>query len=169
MELCNLDPYKGAKVYGPYKNKKDSRSKVCLILPDGKRKTISYPKYLMEIHIGKLLEKGETIDHIDKNFLNDDISNLQILNISEHIILDAKRVKDIVVVCVWCKCEFLIKGSKISQRGRDRNISTGFCSKKCTGQYGAEVQNGRVSEPLKTKMERVYYSNKDLNKINSEK
>ena len=41
-----------------------------------KRITLSYPKYLIEVHLDRYLEKEETVDHIDGNFLNNVISNL---------------------------------------------------------------------------------------------
>lgn len=43
----------------------------------------------MEIHLNRYLTKDEQIDHIDGNPLNNDISNIQILNFKEHQILDA--------------------------------------------------------------------------------
>lgn len=34
------------------------------------KKTISYPKYLMELHINKYLDEDDTVDHIDGNIKN---------------------------------------------------------------------------------------------------
>ena len=62
------------KVYGPYKAK-DSRLRVVLAFKDGSKKTVSYPKYIMEIHLGRYLTIDETVDHIDCDPLNNDLTN----------------------------------------------------------------------------------------------
>ncbi len=38
----------------------------------------------MENHLGRAMKKGEIIHHIDKNPLNNDISNLQVMTTSAH-------------------------------------------------------------------------------------
>lgn len=68
------------KVYGPYE-RSDGRKHV--IVYDSKtqeRKTVSYPKFLMEKKLGRKLKRYETVDHIDEDFTNDRISNLQVLS-----------------------------------------------------------------------------------------
>lgn len=106
---------------------------------------MSYPRYLMEIHLNRHLTKKEQIDHIDGNPLNNDISNLQILNFKEHQSLDVLRNKDIVVKCTYCGKEFIIPGSKLNFRNRkDRNQSGYFCSRTCSGKYGADIKNKRI-------------------------
>lgn len=72
-------------VLGPYL-RKDGRKHIVLnntALKTGNKnkiKTISYPKALMEIQLGRKLLKDETVDHIDENKSNDDLNNLQILS-----------------------------------------------------------------------------------------
>lgn len=106
---------------------------------------MSYPKYLMEQHLGRYLDVNEQIDHIDGNPLNNDISNLQILKLGEHQKLDVLRNKDITVNCKYCGKEFTIKGSTLHYRNRsDRPHSGYFCSKTCSGKYGRDIQLGKV-------------------------
>ena len=137
--------YENCKLYGPYINEKDGRMRCVIAFPNGKKKTVSYPKYLMEVHLGRYLDSDETVDHIDGNPLNNELSNLQILNRREHCYNDAIRNKDIIVKCLYCGKEFTIKGSKISQRNRkDRHQSGYFCSRECSGKYGAAIQNGLI-------------------------
>ena len=50
------------------------------------------------------------------------------------------------VKCAYCGKEFTIPGNKIHNRNRiDRHQSGYFCSKKCSGKYGSELQNHKRS------------------------
>lgn len=62
------------KIYGPY-TRLDGRK---IIIIDGR--TVSYPKYLLEQHLGRKLTDNETCDHIDGDFTNNSISNLRVLS-----------------------------------------------------------------------------------------
>lgn len=132
--------YDNYKFYGPYKCK-DGRLRIIGIDENGTHHTISYPKYLKELHIGRYLEKGEEVDHIDGNPLNNSLENLQIVIHGNHQSLDAKRNRDVIAVCRYCGKSFIIKGSKIHCRNRrDRHQSGYFCSKECSGKYGKNIQ-----------------------------
>ena len=101
-------PRKGENIY----KRKDGRQHV--ILKKGKiRITVSYPKYLMECHIGRKLLENETIDHIDRNVNNNSFKNLRIIDKVKHEREDAIRNKDTKVKCSWCGKTFIIKGSNI--------------------------------------------------------
>lgn len=138
--------YENCKFYGPYLSKKDKRLRCVLVFPNGKKRTVSYPKYLMEVHLDRYLEENETVDHIDGNPLNNEIGNLQILTRGLHAFLDARRNKDIVVTCKYCGKKFIIKGFLIHNRNRTDRPNTGyFCSKSCSGKYGKLVQLGVIT------------------------
>jgi hypothetical protein len=137
--------YENCKFYGPYSNSKDGRLRCIVVFPDNTKKTISYPKYLMEVHLDRYLAENETIDHIDGNFLNNDLSNLQVIDRQKHSYNDVYRNEDITVKCQYCGKEFIIKGSTIRQRNRtDRHQSGYFCSKQCSGKYGRDIQRGII-------------------------
>lgn len=73
------------KIYGPY-IRKDGRKHIILYDEvEKKRKTISYPRYLMQLHLERELEDWETVDHKDGDYTNDDIKNLQILSRENNI------------------------------------------------------------------------------------
>ena len=124
-----MKPYENCKVLGPYL-RKDGRSHVCIKV-DGKWKTVSYPKYLMEIHIGRYFTKQETVDHKDDDFTNNDFSNLQILERVKHIKLDGKRRVLPIIECQVCKIMFQVTHRMIGNSSKTK--SGPFCSKKCAG------------------------------------
>lgn len=121
---------------------------------DGRRQTISYPKWLMEQHLGRMLSRSETVDHKNRDFTDDNIENLQVLTASEHAYLDAIRRKPVDAVCSWCSKQFTIK-HRINDRARG---SAGpFCTRACSGQYGAAVQNGLVDPSEPYDISKEYY------------
>lgn len=128
------------KTNGPYLGK-DGRYRIILKFNDGTKKGMSYPKYLMEMHLERYLEKDETVDHIDGNPLNNELSNLRVLNRQKHCSNDCIRNNSIIVTCTYCGKTFEIEGSKINSRNRrDRHQSGYFCSRRCSGKYGKEIQ-----------------------------
>ena len=151
--------YENYKIYGPYLNRKDNRLRIFIKHSiTGEEHTVSYPKYLMECYLNRYLEKDETVDHIDGNPLNNDISNLQILRRREHAILDAVRNRDVVVKCAYCGKEFTIKGSTLRGRNRkDRHQSGYFCSRQCSGKYGKDIQLKKKSHQTKEHVSSTKY------------
>lgn len=119
--------YEDYVAYGPY-TRKDNRQHIVLIHHncEGKidsRKTVSYPKYIVERYINRYLNPDETIDHIDGNFSNNDISNLRIVSREEHCRSHTLSRKEVVKNCVICGITF---------KTLDNNrITCG--SKKCIG------------------------------------
>lgn len=148
--------YENYKIYGPYEH--GGRLRIIGVDKDGKRHTISYPKYLMELHIQRYLEEDEQIDHIDGNPLNNNIENLQILKLGEHQKLDVLRNKDIKVNCTYCGKEFTIKGNSLHCRNRkDKHQSGYFCSRQCTGKYGKEIQLKKRNHIIKDRISSEKY------------
>ena len=138
------------EVYGPYL-RKDGRQHVVLYSSSlNSRKTVSLPKVLVEINTGERLKPGETVDHIDRDFTNDSLDNLLVRSRHEHTSLDVKRVEYEPIACVRCGTMF----TPTSKHGRRE--SGPFCSRKCTGEHGADIQNNR-GNVIKSEINKRYY------------
>lgn len=125
------------KIYGPYL-RKDNRKHICIIHPDGRRQTKSYPRYLMEKHIGRELLESETIDHIDDDFTNDDIDNLQILTLVENVKKELKkdRYKPKYATFKCPVCGVIATKRESSVRHNLTQCKSGpFCSRSCAGTF----------------------------------
>lgn len=148
------------KVYGPYFNK-EGRQHVIIIYQDGSRKTKPYPRYIVEQYIGRELDSElETVDHIDKNFMNNDLSNLRIIPRSEHVKQDSVRLKKILLVCLWCNKEFERNANHHANNKR-KGKDGPFCDRSCGAKYGHEKQLGRLSWGNNYTDNREYYILKD--------
>lgn len=117
------------KVYGPY-TRADGRKHV--IYYDGQtRRTQSYPRYLMEQHLGRELLDSETVDHINGDFTDDRIENLQLLTLVENIQKSAKEAKYLLFDCPVCEDEFLYLASRYRHNQIKQGKSGPYCSKSC--------------------------------------
>ncbi len=137
--------YEDYKIYGPY-DRPDGRQHVILI-KDNERKTVSYPKYLMEVKLGRYLLDNETVHHKDKNPLNNEWDNLEVKDRVEHTREDAKKLLPETFICPTCGKSITLKGKKLSHykrnfRYRKRKMTGPFCNRSCTGKYGRKVQMG---------------------------
>jgi endogenous inhibitor of DNA gyrase (YacG/DUF329 family) len=132
------------KIYGPYKAK-DGRLRVVLV--DGKIKTtVSYPKFLMEQHLGISLASEQDVHHIDGNFNNNDISNLEIIDHKEHCREHQLKYREnITVHCVYCGKEKTLTPRQQRDRSGSKNRGKAgpFCNKTCSGKYGIDLQRKR--------------------------
>lgn len=161
-----MSVYKEYKVYGPY-DRDDGRKHVVLVHKEkGSKKTVSYPKYLVETRRGEKLESNETVDHIDGNPKNNDPDNLQVLTRREHLKLDVKRLKKISYSCPMCDKDCEAVGNKAQDiiKNRKQGNAGPFCSKECAGRYGAFVQNNKMEEVEPTDIDVEYTTWKESGK-----
>lgn len=113
-------------IYGPYL-RKDGRKHIIIIYPDGRRRTKSYPKHLLEQKIGRELVDNETCDHDDGDFRNDDPTNLIVMSRSDN------AIKASVCVVEFDNCKYCGRLFKLSAGQRNSKKDGPFCTKHCVG------------------------------------
>jgi hypothetical protein len=156
-------------VYGPYKVH-DGRQIVVLIdKKSGKRRTVSYPKWIMEKHLGKELDRDQgTVDHWDSNIDNNSLDNLRVIDRKEHSRQDTRRVKNQKFNCAWCKKEFERSPRLIRDKSKKKSGGP-FCSRKCSGTYNRMLQLKLVDRlPPQPYVESEYYKLKYVNASDQE-
>lgn len=110
------------------------------------QKVRSYPRHLIEQHLGRELLSNEEVHHIDGNPLNNDISNLEVVMHGDHQRYHSQKYFDKKICCSCCGKEFIWTSKQQSEHARNTRRSnrkdTGlvFCSKRCAGVYGRQVQ-----------------------------
>ena len=110
------------------------RRSVCLWNSKSDRTTISYARYLMSVHLGRLLSDHEHVDHIDNDKTNDVISNLQILTLLEnnrkHATAIAKGPTMVEYICPVCSNYFSIRKG-VSHLVESYKYRLKVCSNDC--------------------------------------
>jgi hypothetical protein len=149
-----------SRVYGPYGNGNQDRQIVIIIDDAGNRRTVSYPKYLVEQNLGRPLHPDlETIDHINRDKTDNDINNLRIMPRDEHSRSDTRRVKLVSFDCAMCNKKFersprLVRDKSKKGRGGP------FCSRQCAGRYARKVQLKLLDRlPPQPFLQSEYYRN----------
>lgn len=151
---------KKKKVHGPYM-KSDGRKIVIVVYDDGRRRTVSYPKFLVEEHLGRELDPdSETIDHWDSDFNNNDLSNLKIVPRREHSANDTRRVKLVKFDCAWCGKEFERSPRLVRDKSK-KKCAGPFCSRICVGRYSRMRQLKLVKKfDVQPAVDSTYYKRK---------
>ena len=142
-------PFENYYIGTIYKDKQDGRWQIGLNHESNhkKNKSMSYAKYKMQVMLGRLLIKGEEVDHIDGNPWNDSDDNLQVLTVEEHKVKTKEGHSEITpkvaTLCDGCNTEFTeyiaaMKG-KVNNIGNTTNNF--FCNLKCRMNY---TKNGNI-------------------------
>jgi hypothetical protein len=129
------------KVYGPY-TRKDGRQHVVLY-KDGMRKTVSYPKYLLEQKLGRSFLPNEICDHIDNDHTNNCLDNLQVLTRSDNA-RKAMALKPAELghfTCPVCNSSFT-KRMRNVRSNLKQGKSGPYCSRSCAGKGGHPSNKG---------------------------
>lgn len=132
-----------------YTNPNDKRTRLIIKKPDGSMTSKSYPRVVMERHLGRSLLPDEDVHHIDGDVTNNSIENLQIIKHGEHQRQHSKKFFDKKAKCQVCGKEFIWDSKRQRRyyadlrRNKSRVIS---CSIKCSSYYGRMKQLNRVEE-----------------------
>lgn len=96
------------------------------------RTSISYARYLMSVHLKRLLQDFEQVDHINNDRADDRIENLQILKVLENNRKQASTngCKMVEYKCPVCGVHFSVKYSKSHFILGNKSMT---CSRKCGG------------------------------------
>lgn len=128
-------PWEGAYYYLVLS--KDNRNRVYIYKDSQYIIGTSYARYLMSIHLGRLLERDEDVDHINNDKTDDRIENLQILshlkNCTKHSV---EVLKGRLVMELLCPCgvKFIREKRNVRLNNIDNKIFA-YCSKSCAGMY----------------------------------
>ena len=131
-------PFEDYWLYGPVFHKNEGRYYAHL-----KHRTIVnkwklrlYSRYLMCVHLGRELSTSEEVDHIDKNKLNDNIENLQILDKRSHRKKDRRGITMVSLECAECLKPFKRMKRKVFKGSLNKH----FCSPSCRSKHVRRLQ-----------------------------
>ena len=122
------------RIYGPY-TRRDGRKHIVYVYADGRKRTQSYPRYIMEQHLGRELLDNETVDHINEDFTDDRLENLQLLTRAENIVKSTKPAAIFSFNCPICGVAST-KPLRDVLANRNKGKSGPYCSRKCAGLVG---------------------------------
>lgn len=130
------------RVKGPYRHTTKNlagRAYMVVYYKDGSRGTTLYSRFKMEQHLGRRLDKDETVDHIDEDVTNDDLSNLRVISRSENARSWAANNREISYTTFTCpECgEKAKKKTRNVKNNRKQGKAGPFCGRSCAGKYSA--------------------------------
>lgn len=138
MKRVNAEfPYDDYWLYIVYHRKENRRMANLVSKTDNSiRTTISYARYLISVHLKRILERNEHVDHIDNNKMNDELCNLQILSpeenkLKQEIHNSIVNPKSVTLKC--SSCGILFEYPARNHRFHSKHGQQKFhCSRKCS-------------------------------------
>lgn len=164
------DVYGSARIYGPY-YRKDGRKHVCVLWSNGRRQTVSYPKFITEVRLNRYLGPDETVDHIDRDYTNNSPENLRVIPLAEHVREDVRRLVPQEFRCTWCEKPLILSGRKLHRlidNQRRRGYGGPFCGRSCAGKHSRACQLGRATRGKGTVAKAEYTTLKALRSVKRE-
>lgn len=95
-----------------------------------KRSSTQYARYKLAVSLGRYLTKDETVDHIDNDKTNDDISNLQILSRRDNICKSQKK-PPLIATCFVCGKSFNVRRNLTIEKRLKYEKNELCCSREC--------------------------------------
>lgn len=128
MKIEISDYYKEKGYSSVYVSTNKEPRRVATLRKDNKEMTsMSYAKYLYTSHYRTDVAKGDHVDHINGDKMDDRIENLQVVSGSYNIKKDHKRKEMVLRTCPVCGREFLIEKRNLPFR------TNPCCSRRCGG------------------------------------
>ena len=124
-------PYNRDWKYGYVVINPEGRKTLILWNSSKHRSSTQYARYLLAVHLGRYLTKDETVDHIDNDKQNDEISNLQILSHADNN--RKSNCKPLYELdCPICSIHYTLPHSSVRgvTKAKAEN-NTRCCSKSC--------------------------------------
>lgn len=121
------------KVYGPYTRPDGRKHVIHYDETTGKRRTQSYPRYLMEQHLGRELTSEEQVDHINNDFTDDRMENLQLLTRQANNEKSRQYTEMLMFECPVCENEFSRPAKDYRYHQEKKGKAGPYCSKSCAG------------------------------------
>jgi len=109
-----------------------------VIKEGGKRTTVSYPKWLVQERLGRLLKPDESVHHKDGDPLNNKEDNLEVLTQSRHAQLHSKPKEVMEFTCPYCGDVFQKDASTYRNNQVRQGKAGPFCGKRCAGKFSVE-------------------------------
>ncbi len=122
-----------------------------------KSRTFVYPRVMVESYLGERLSNHITVDHIDHNFLNNDLSNLALVIRKIHTKNDSTNVKIKPINCPLCNKIFTPSPKQAYPKLDLLGTPGPFCP-ECVNdnKYINYIKSGGI--PIqRVKLEREYY------------
>ena len=151
----DVELYPGCRIVGP-SLRSDGRVSVTIVYPHGTRRPKLYCRYIMELHLGRYLSEEEHVHHIDGDYNNNKIENLQVLMTENHSKVHHKK-KDWGYewfVCPECKEDFVLQGHQL------RVFLANIKRRKQRGPFCSPTCHGRDARRIQTQKRRGEYVNK---------
>jgi len=104
----------------------------CTVIENGIRRTILAHREIMEKVLGRPLTSDEIVHHKDQDKRNNDPSNLEVVNRSDHARMHMFRggAKMIDLKCLRCGTDF-IRAAYSERHNRKMGKDGPFCSRSC--------------------------------------
>ncbi len=131
------------RVNGPYVHttgRLKGRRYVNIVRVDGSKTSMLYSRWLMQKHLGRELRPDEYVDHVDENFTNDALDNLQILTNVENVEKAARLKKSVTMLTLTCpRCSTIFERAESVVRHNKKLGKTGpYCGRACAGKASHE-------------------------------
>lgn len=125
------------RINGPYYLKSNNYRKYIIItFNDSSKKPILLSRFIVQEHLERFLTADETVHHIDGDYFNDELLNLEVLTRFDHNTQDTFRLTPLNLICQTCGKNFIIEGKQLCSAYRhkrqNKNYIGPFCSYSCS-------------------------------------